>query len=65
MITLNKEKVDAKEKEKNNAIIYAQIAELEAKQHRSVREFINGDATAQQRLKELDAQIATLRVNLK
>lgn len=65
MITINQAKIDAKEKEKNNALIYAQIAKLETKQHRSVREFISGDTTAQQRLKELDAQIAVLRCNLK
>ena len=49
----------------HNAGIKAQIAELEAKQPRTVREYLLGDAAALSRLQDLEIQIAALRAQLK
>lgn len=59
--------------EVNNEAIKAQIAELEEKQHRSVREIIisnpsvltNSNQEAVQRLQDTEVQIAILREQLK
>lgn len=47
-----------------NPSVYAQIAALEDKQQRSVREFILGDTSAQARIKTIDDQIKALRSQL-
>jgi len=41
-----------------------QIVQLEATQHRAVREFIGGDPTAAAHLKTIDNQIVALRAQL-
>ena len=45
-------------------MIYARIQALEAMQGRAVREATLGDATAMQRLKDIDAEISALRKEL-
>ena len=51
-------------KQQHNAPILAEISQLEAKQHRAVREHILGDTTAAQRISGINAQITTLRAQL-
>jgi hypothetical protein len=50
--------------EGRTAVIYARIQTLEATQGRAVREATLGDATAMQRLKDIDAEINALRKEL-
>lgn len=47
-----------------NDIIRFQIAQLEAKSLRAIREHVLGDATALARLQAIDTQIAALRAQL-
>lgn len=51
-------------KQQHNAPILMEISQLEAKQHRAVREHILGDTTAAQRIADINAQITTLRARL-
>ena len=51
-------------KQQHNAPILMEISQLEAKQHRAVREHILGDTTAAQRVADINAQITALRAQL-
>lgn len=50
---------------KNNASVKAEIASIESKQSRAVRELLLGDESAKERLQEMDNQITELRAQLK
>jgi len=56
---------DATQATELNASILEQISSLEATQHRAVREYISGDATAQERVISINASIAALRSKIK
>lgn len=51
-------------KQQHNAPILSEISQLEAKQHRAVREHILGDATATQLIANINTQITLLRSQL-
>ena len=57
-------KSGGREAEGRRAVIFARIHALETSQGRAVREATLGDAAALKRLKEIDAEIASLRAEL-
>jgi hypothetical protein len=57
-------KSGARESEGRRAVLFARIHALETSQGRAIREATLGDPAAIRRLKEIDAEIATLRAEL-